>query len=203
MQSLGQEANCALHVVLTLGNLCHCIAKVYKFVCDSRSCSTCQAVVSSCLPSRYDHGDSTAILQTRLNMELAALGTPEMSVAKVRVPRQAATAAKAAIKKDLLQQKSRPGAASVPSKPSSLTAAKASVPTTKSVGLNPKKKQQPKVTSKYRDKLPCRLAVCLSACLRVIVCASDPALPKSSLQGADAKGTVVSLQTALASHAGC
>ena len=49
-------------------------------------------------------------------MELAALGTPDMPLNKVRVPRQAATAAKAAIKKDLLMQNSRPGAASVPSK---------------------------------------------------------------------------------------
>ena len=51
------------------------------------------------------------MLQTRLNMELAALGTPDMLLTKVRVPRQAATAAKAAIKKDLLQQNSRPNAA--------------------------------------------------------------------------------------------
>ena len=49
-------------------------------------------------------------------MELAALGTPDMPLNKPRVPRQAATAAKAAIKKDLLKQSSRSAAASVPAK---------------------------------------------------------------------------------------
>ena len=79
-------------------------------------------------------------------MELAALGTPEMPLKRVRVPRQAATAAKAAIKKDLLQQNSRPGAVSVPPKPSSMTAAKAStLSAAKPASLKPKKKQQPKV----------------------------------------------------------
>lgn len=55
-------------------------------------------------------------LQTRFSLELAALGTPDMPLNKTRVPRQAATAAKAAIKKDLLMQNSRPGATSVPPK---------------------------------------------------------------------------------------
>ncbi|KAL0056243.1 hypothetical protein WJX82_009196 [Trebouxia sp. C0006] len=62
------------------------------------------------------------VLKTRLNLELAALGTPEMPLTKVRVPRQAATAAKAAIKKDLLQHSSRPSAASVPAKATALPA---------------------------------------------------------------------------------
>ena len=53
-------------------------------------------------------------LQTRFSLELASLGTPDVPLNKTRVPRQAATAAKAAIKKDLLMQNSRPGAASVP-----------------------------------------------------------------------------------------
>lgn len=44
-------------------------------------------------------------------MELLALGTPEMPVSGGRVPRQAATAAKAAIKKDLLEQNRRVGSA--------------------------------------------------------------------------------------------
>ena len=64
-------------------------------------------------------------------MELAALGTPDMPLNKTRVPRQAATAAKAAIKKDLLMQNSRPGATSgppkgteVPDKTASASAAK-------------------------------------------------------------------------------
>lgn len=56
------------------------------------------------------------LLQTRFSMELAALGTPDMPLNKTRVPRQAATAAKAAIKNDLLMQNSRPGATSVPPK---------------------------------------------------------------------------------------
>ena len=88
------------------------------------------------------------MLQTRLNMELAALGTPDMLLTKVRVPRQAATAAKAAIKKDLLQQNSRPSAASVPPKAATLAALKASDPTRKATVNEPKKKQHLKV-------LPC------------------------------------------------
>ena len=63
-------------------------------------------------------------LQTRFSMELAALGTPGVPLNKTRVPRQAATAAKAAIKKDLLMQNSRPGASSVPPKGTSLPATK-------------------------------------------------------------------------------
>ena len=88
------------------------------------------------------------MLQTRLNMELAALGTPDMLLTKVRVPRQAATAAKAAIKKDLLQQNSRPSAASVPPKAATLSALQAADRTRKATAVEPKKKQQPKV-------LPC------------------------------------------------
>lgn len=44
-------------------------------------------------------------------MELLALGTPDVPLNQVRVPRQAATAAKAAIKKDFMEQNRRLGAA--------------------------------------------------------------------------------------------
>ena len=44
-------------------------------------------------------------------MELMALGTPEVPLNRVRVPRQAATAAKAAIKKDFMEQNRRLGTA--------------------------------------------------------------------------------------------
>jgi hypothetical protein len=75
-------------------------------------------------------------------MELAALGTPEMPVTKVRVPRQAATAAKAAIKKDLLQHSSRPSAASVPAKASALPGVKAVDSDKKAASTQQKKKSQ-------------------------------------------------------------
>ena len=50
-------------------------------------------------------------MQGRLCMELLALGTPDVPLNRVRVPRQAATAAKAAIKKDFMEQNRRLGAA--------------------------------------------------------------------------------------------
>lgn len=82
-------------------------------------------------------------LQTRFSMELAALGTPDLPLNKTRVPRQAATAAKAAIKKDLLMQNSRPGAASVPPKGTSLPATKpATVTTIKPTAAKLQKVQQ-------------------------------------------------------------
>jgi len=39
-----------------------------------------------------------SMLQARLNLELAALGTPEMPLTKVRVPRQAKASALPAVK---------------------------------------------------------------------------------------------------------
>ncbi|KAL0036052.1 hypothetical protein WJX79_000012 [Trebouxia sp. C0005] len=81
-------------------------------------------------------------LKTRLNLELAALGTPEMPLTKVRVPRQAATAAKAAIKKDLLQHSSRPSAASVPAKAPTVAAGKAVDSNKKTASTQQQKKSQ-------------------------------------------------------------
>lgn len=82
-------------------------------------------------------------LQTRFSLELAALGTPDMPLTKTRVPRQAATAAKAAIKKDLLIQNSRPGATSVPPKGTEMPVAQtASISAAKPAASRVQKVQQ-------------------------------------------------------------
>lgn len=82
-------------------------------------------------------------MQTRFSLELAALGTPDMPLNKTRVPRQAATAAKAAIKKDLLMQNSRPGATSVPPKGTEAPVAQtAKASTAKSAAARLQKVQQ-------------------------------------------------------------
>ena len=86
-----------------------------------------------------------ALLQTRFSMELAALGTPDMPLNKARVPRQAATAAKAAIKQNLLQQNMRPGAASVPPKSIDPHEAEVSVSKAKLSNLKSNKRQHSKV----------------------------------------------------------
>ena len=78
-------------------------------------------------------------------MELAALGTPDMPLSKARVPRQAATAAKEAIKKDLLQQKSRTGIQSVPPKASGVSAADKMQGVAKASSMKPKSRQKAKV----------------------------------------------------------
>ena len=65
-----------------------------------------------------------------------------MPLTKVRVPRQAATAAKAAIKKDLLQHSSRPSAASVPAKATALPAVTAVDSSKKAASTQQKKKSQ-------------------------------------------------------------
>ena len=78
-------------------------------------------------------------------MELAALGTPDMPLSKARVPRQAATAAKEAIKKDLLQQKSRTGVQSVPPKASSMPAADKVQGVAKASNMKSKSRQKAKV----------------------------------------------------------
>lgn len=71
-----------------------------------------------------------------------------MPLTKVRVPRQAATAAKAAIKKDLLQHSSRPSAASVPAKAPTVAAGKAVDSNKKTASTQQQKKsQQAKVRS--------------------------------------------------------
>lgn len=114
------------------------------------------------------------VLQGRLSIELAALGTPEVPLNRVRVPRQAATAAKAAIKKDLLEQNRRPGAAQLSTpKP---TAHQLDSPVVKALPLEngnqsaakqtvPRQKKQAKVLSAQGSavtvKQACSSLICL------------------------------------------
>lgn len=99
-------------------------------------------------------------------MELMALGTPEVPLNRARVPRQAATAAKAAIKKDLLEQNRRVGAAQV-----STSAQKANAEELKPDAAAPLPTTAAKQTA-AKPKRPAKVIGCRSeqACLLLFQC---------------------------------